>query len=67
MYVSKVLLGLFIFLATGIWLTVFTLIAVVSLPAQARGEEKMLHDMFGKVFDDYAAKTGRFLPKIRNH
>ena len=65
MYVSKILLGLFIFLATGIWLTVFTCLAVVSLPAQARGEEKMLHDLFGETFDNYAARTGRFLPRIR--
>jgi protein-S-isoprenylcysteine O-methyltransferase Ste14 len=64
MYVSKILLGLFIFLATGIWLTMFTLIAVVSLPAQARGEEQMLHNLFGRKFDDYAARTGRFLPRI---
>jgi protein-S-isoprenylcysteine O-methyltransferase Ste14 len=64
MYVSKILLGLFIFLATGIWLTIFALIAVVSLPAQARGEEEMLHSLFGRKFDDYAARTGRFLPRI---
>lgn len=65
MYVGKILFGLFLFLATGIWLTVFSLIAVASLPAQTRGEDKLLHDLFGPTFDDYVARTGRFLPKIR--
>ncbi|MFW9800207.1 MAG: methyltransferase family protein [Candidatus Thorarchaeota archaeon] len=64
MYVSKVFFGLFLFLATGIWLTVLTLVAVAFLPAQARGEEEMLHDLFGDVYDDYVARTGRFFPKI---
>ncbi|MHA2433947.1 MAG: methyltransferase family protein [Candidatus Thorarchaeota archaeon] len=64
MYVSKMIFGLFLFLATGIWLTFLTLIAVVSLPTQARGEEEMLHDLFGDVYDDYAARTGRFFPKV---
>jgi hypothetical protein len=66
MYGSKIDLGLFLFLATGIWLTVFTLIAVLSLPAQARGEEDLLRGLFGESFDNYASRTGRFLPRIRN-
>lgn len=64
MYVSKMFFGLFLFLATGIWLTVITLVAAASLPAQVRGEEEMLHELFGDVYDDYAARTGRFFPKV---
>jgi len=65
MYVSKIVFGLFLFLATGIWLAFFSLIAAVSLPTQARGEEELLRSIFGKAYDDYAARTGRFLPIIR--
>jgi protein-S-isoprenylcysteine O-methyltransferase Ste14 len=66
MYVSKIVYGLFLFLATGIWLAFFCLIAAVSLPTQARGEEELLRSVFGKAYDDYAARTGRFVPRVRN-
>jgi protein-S-isoprenylcysteine O-methyltransferase Ste14 len=66
MYVSKILFGLFLFLTTGVWLTVFTIVAVIALPAQAKGEEEALHRMFGVIYDDYAAGTGRFFPRRRH-
>ncbi len=63
-YIAGVFEVLFIFLATGIWLILFGLIGFLALPYQAKEEEKMLREMFGENYDDYASKTGRFFPKI---
>jgi protein-S-isoprenylcysteine O-methyltransferase Ste14 len=54
-----------IFLATGIWFMFFGLIGFVALPYQAKKEEEALQELFGKVYEDYASKTGRFFPKIQ--
>jgi len=63
-YIAGVFENLFIFLATGAWIIFFGLIGFLALPYQAREEEKMLREMFGEIYDDYATKTGRFFPKI---
>jgi len=64
-YIAGVFENLFIFLATGAWSIFFGLIGFLALPYQVREEEKMLREMFGEIYDDYAFKTGRFFPKIR--
>ena len=43
----------------------FGLIGFLALPYQAKGEEKMLKEMFGEIYEEYASKTGRFFPKIK--
>ncbi|MFX0083180.1 MAG: methyltransferase family protein [Candidatus Hodarchaeota archaeon] len=63
-YIAGVFENFFIFLAIGTWMIFFGLIGFLALPYQARGEEKMLQEMFGEIYDDYVAKTGRFFPKL---
>jgi len=63
-YIAGVFEILFIFLATGAWIIFFGLTGFLALPYQAKEEEKMLREMFGEIYDDYASKTGRFFPKI---
>ena len=43
----------------------FGLIGFLALPYQAKGEEKMLQEMFGEAYEEYTSKTGRFFPKIK--
>jgi protein-S-isoprenylcysteine O-methyltransferase Ste14 len=64
-YIAGVFEIIFIFLGTGIWFMFFGLIGFLALPYQAKGEEKMLQEMFGEVYEEYASKTGRFFPKIK--
>ena len=64
LYVHHVLLALSIFMMTGIiWLLV-SLFCLLSLVLQAYSEEKALQKIFGKDWDDYASKTGMFIPKL---
>ncbi|MFX1534124.1 MAG: methyltransferase family protein [Promethearchaeota archaeon] len=66
MYVAKtVWLAILVFLTTGTWLTIIGVVGWITLPYQAEAEEKLLLKRFGKKYTDYAAKTGRFFPKIR--
>lgn len=37
---------------------------VVGKTIQARAEEEILHTKFGNVYEEYARKTGRFIPKF---
>jgi protein-S-isoprenylcysteine O-methyltransferase Ste14 len=65
MYVCKVLSGIFLFMACGLWLQFLGLILVViALPTQARGEETLLINRYGAVYTEYLSRTGRFFPKI---
>ncbi|MFW9829565.1 MAG: methyltransferase family protein [Candidatus Thorarchaeota archaeon] len=64
-YIAGVFEIIFIFLGTGIWFMFFGLIGFLALPYQAKGEEKMLEEMFGEFYEEYASKTGRFFPKIK--
>ncbi len=63
-YIAAIFENILIFLATGAWMILFGLIGFLALPYQAKEEEKMLREMFGAVYDDYVAKTGRFFPKV---
>ncbi len=65
MYVGKMVLTFFIFMATGIWLTFFSFIGLIALPSQAKGEEEALKKIFGEKYKEYASKTGRFFPKLK--
>ena len=64
MYVSYLGETLFIILTTGIWLIAVTAIGWVSLPRQVREEEKELGELFGEACSQYAAVTGRLLPRF---
>ncbi|NVM18272.1 MAG: isoprenylcysteine carboxylmethyltransferase family protein [Candidatus Lokiarchaeota archaeon] len=64
-YIAGVFEIIFIFLGTGIWFMFFGLIGFLALLYQAKGEEKMLQEMFGEVYEEYASRTGRFFPKIK--
>jgi protein-S-isoprenylcysteine O-methyltransferase Ste14 len=66
MYTAKAFLVIFFFLATGIWLSLFGMITWIVLPSQAKREEKALVNKFGKSYEDYYKKTGRFFPKKYN-
>ncbi|MFX1255490.1 MAG: methyltransferase family protein [Promethearchaeota archaeon] len=66
MYVAKVIwLAILVFLTTGTWLTIIGVVGWITLPHQAKAEEKRLLKRFGNNYAEYAAKTGRFFPKIR--
>jgi len=65
MYIAKALLVIFFFLATGIWLALFGVLSWIGLSSQARMEEEALKKKFGKVYEDYLNKTGRFFPKLK--
>ena len=64
-YLGESLLTVFALLATGIWVNVLGVVSWFALLEQARAEEAMLQSRFGKVYIDYTAKTGMFIPKIR--
>ena len=66
-YIAGLFEIIFIFFATGIWFMFFGLIGFLALPYQAKGEEKLLQEMFGEVYQEYASKTGRFFPKIKRN
>ncbi len=64
-YIEAAFEFLFFFLATGIWLIVFyAVIFLIALPFQAIAEENLMFNIFGSLYDEYAASTGQFLPGI---
>ena len=66
MYVAGAMEVITFFLATGIWIIPFYLIIfLIALPFQANGEEELLKGRFGKIYVDYMAKVGRFVPKLK--
>jgi len=66
MYANYIIVPFFVFLATGIWLVLFAALGWVGLVHQAKAEEKALGRRFGKVYRNYAARTGRFFPRLRH-
>jgi len=64
-YIIKAVQTILLFLTTGIWLTIFGLIAWFALPTQAKAEEELMEERFGEIYSNYVKKTGRFLPKIK--
>lgn len=65
MYANYVVVTFFVFLATGIWVVLFAALGWVGLVHQAKAEEEALERRFGKIYTTYAARTGRFFPRIR--
>lgn len=65
MYIAKALLVIFFFLGTGIWLSLIGVLSWIGLSSQARMEEEALKKKFGKVYEEYLSKTGRFFPKLK--
>lgn len=64
-YVGDFLFTIFLFLTTGWWLLGISAIGWIALPRQAAEEEKALLTRFGDVYENYAKRTGRFIPRIR--
>lgn len=65
MYLCKILSAFFLLLASGIWFQIIGgIIAIISLPTQAKGEEKIMLELFGKEYENYINHTGRFFPKF---
>jgi len=65
MYIAKAFLVIFFFLATGISFTLIGLLTWLILSPQARREEQALLKKFGRTYEEYCKKTGRFFPKIK--
>ncbi len=66
MYVGGAIEVFSFLLATGIWFTIiYFIIFIIALPYQASGEEKLLRELFGSIYDEYASRTGRFFPKLK--
>jgi len=66
MYANYLVVPFFVFLATGLWVVLFAALGWVGLVHQAEAEEKALRRRFGKVYRNYAARTGRFFPRLRH-
>jgi len=64
MYIIKACQTIFLFLTTGVWFTIFGLIAWIALPYQAAAEEDLMQDRFGDHYVKYKTRTGRFFPKF---
>ncbi len=64
-YVGDFLYTVFIFLTTGWWLLGISALGWIALPRQASEEEKALLTRFGVTYEEYAKRTGRFLPRTR--
>ena len=65
MYIAKAFLAIFFFLATGIFFTFIGILTWLVLSSQARREEQALLKKFGRRYEEYCKKTGRFFPKIK--
>jgi protein-S-isoprenylcysteine O-methyltransferase Ste14 len=66
MYICKISSGLFLFLISGFWLQIIgIIIAIIALPSQVKGEEKLMLDRFGRYYQEYSTRTGRFFPKLQ--
>jgi len=63
MYIAKALLVIFFFLATGIWISLLGALSWLGLVSQAKLEEEVLTQKFGKEYENYIKTTGRFFPK----
>jgi len=66
MYINYVVVTFFVFFATGIWVVLFAALGWVGLIRQAEAEEEALEKRFGKIYTTYAARTGRFFPRLRH-
>ena len=66
MYVGGIIEIAMFFLVTGVWISLILLvIMIIALPYQAKGEESVLKNKFGKIYENYMGNTGRFFPKIK--
>lgn len=65
-YLVYILCALSIFLMTGIPSLIISLFCYLSFILQAYYEEKALKEIFGEHYNNYALKTGMFLPKLFN-
>jgi protein-S-isoprenylcysteine O-methyltransferase Ste14 len=66
MYINYVVVTFLVFFATGIWVVLFAALGWVGLVHQAKAEEEALGKRFGKIYRNYAARTGRFFPRLRH-
>jgi protein-S-isoprenylcysteine O-methyltransferase Ste14 len=65
MYLSFILIGIGVALATHNWLiVVFGLLHYSLVISRAPYEEELMRKKFGQQYEEYIRKTGMFLPKI---
>jgi protein-S-isoprenylcysteine O-methyltransferase Ste14 len=64
-YLSESLATVVVLLATGVWLNLIGFVSWFALRSQAKAEEEALVRKFGDVYVQYAARTGRFFPRLR--
>ena len=67
MYVVFYGLALAFFLLTANWFVGLAWFAVLTLVmlSRVRREEDVMMERFGDAYREYAARTGRFLPRLR--
>ncbi len=64
-YVEAMFEMICFFLVTGIWfISILFIIFIIALPYQARGEEKVLLEIFGQKYQEYQSQTAKFFPKL---
>jgi len=64
MYVGKVIQTICIFFVTGLWPALFAAPFWGALPKQAANEETAMRETFGRQYEEYCQRTGRFFPKF---
>ncbi len=66
MYTEKIIVLIFVFLATGIWLAIIGVIGATMINKQAVHEEQLLLMIFKEKYEDFMKNTGRFFPKFKS-
>lgn len=66
-YTAFIALGIGLFLLTGSWMVGAPWLASIGLALATRmgEEEAMMAEQFGESYERYKARTGRFLPRLR--
>ncbi len=67
MYTEKFFVLIFIFIASGIWISIIWLIFFKWVYNQAKYEELVLFKMFSPEYENYMKQTGRFIPKLQKN
>jgi protein-S-isoprenylcysteine O-methyltransferase Ste14 len=67
-YTAFIALGIGLFLLTESWMVGVPWLASIGLALATRmvEEEAMMIEQFGEAYEEYEARTGRFLPRLRS-
>ena len=65
-YLSEILTALSLLMMTGIKVLIIGFICFLFFVIHAYSEEKALKKIFGQVWENYASKTGMFIPRLIN-